>query len=135
MFERDYILRAIKEFTQGLARILDRKQNQQYGQALAQIADTAKALVGMTTEQLVLLPVDSILDICRAHGDLEIDRIGAAARLLKEHGETLELSGATGSKPYYVKAFLLYDEISKVVGPEEMADHEETMGWVMERLD
>ena len=134
MFERDYILRVIKQFVEALARITARKNAKEYAQALEEVADAAKALVGMTAMQLVMLPVGSLLDLVRNQGAVDVDRAAATARLLKEHGEIVDLMGAGGSRPYYIKAFCLLDEIAKIVKPEEMEKHSETLEWLVDRL-
>ena len=69
----------------------------------------------------------------REHGELDGERAGAVARLLKEHGEVLELSGRGASKPHYVKAFCVLDELSEADALP--AEHEETLRWLLDRLD
>lgn len=133
VFEQDYIVRAIRQFVAALTRILAKKLDQRWEEAQTEIAGALVALTGLRPEHAVRLPLEGLRATIRAHGELDGERGGAVARLLKEQGEVLELSGAGGANPYYVKAFCLLDELS-VEGalPEE---HEETLRWLVDRLD
>ena len=134
MFERDYILRAIKLFMQSLARIMREKKAQRYEAALSEIAAAGQALVGMNTEQLAALPLAGIVELVKRDGVVDVQLGAAAARLLKEHGEIVELQGGK-AKRFYVKAFVLYDELSQMGSDETLDAQRHTMDWLMDRLD
>jgi len=133
VLEQDFILRAIRQFAAALARIIAAKRGENWDEARSEIGDALGALTGMSAEQLVHLPLDSLLAMMRERGELDGERAAAVARLLKEHGEVLELSGNHTAKPYLVKAFCLLDELSEAAALP--ADHEETLRWLVEKLD
>lgn len=135
MLERDYIMRIIAEFVRALARITERKEAHEYDQALEEINGAIEAASGMSTSQLVSLPVAGILGLCRGEGGVEIDHAAALARLLKEQGEVLQRSGMGTPKPYFIKAFCLYDELAGMARPHEFDEHQETLDWLVARLD
>jgi len=92
MIRRDYILRAIQEMVQMLARVVFLKSRREYQQALSEI-NQALRQIGAEAREQETLSVEQWIALCRKHEASAIGLMVATAELLREQGEVFALQG------------------------------------------
>jgi hypothetical protein len=113
MIERDYIMRMISLLTQVLAQILFRKKAKEFPEALLEINNAGRKLIGTDINLLHALPEEQILDLFGSDRAIEIPKCYLAGKLLKEEAEIYDLQGRHDeSLPLYYKALYLLLEVA-----------------------
>ena len=136
MIERDYIMRMIQLLVQALLRILFLKKGEQYPEALNEIQKASKKLVGVELDVLRRLPDTQIIDLLSVDASLGIPKCYAAAILMKEEAEILELQKKTAdSIDAYVKSLSLLTETAIHHNASFDSDHAAAIDLVTGKLN
>jgi hypothetical protein len=90
MIRRDYILRAIQEMVQTLARVVFLKSRREYEQALSEI-NQALRQTGAEEREQETMSVEQWIALCRKHEASATGLMVATADLLREQGEVFAL--------------------------------------------
>ena len=93
MIERDYIMRMIQMLVQALIRIFSFKEKKEYPQALNEIQNASKTLIGVELDVIRRLSDVQIIDLLTLVKDFGGLKCYLAGMLLKEEAEILELQG------------------------------------------
>jgi hypothetical protein len=93
MIERDYIMRMIQMLVQALIRIFSFKEKKDYPQALNEIQNASKTLIGVELDVIRRLSDVQIIDLLTLVKDFGSLKCYLAGMLLKEEAEILELQG------------------------------------------
>ncbi len=96
MFEKDYVMRMIKELGRVLAKIALLKDTENYTDAKTELNGLSKLVTGFEVEQLLMLGADGIKYVFGKNRDTEAEKIYCAARIIKEEGLILEAEGKPG---------------------------------------
>jgi hypothetical protein len=91
MIERDYIMRMIQMLVQALIRIFSFKEKKDYPQALNEIQNASKTLIGVELDVIRRLSDVQIIDLLTLVKDFGSLKCYLAGMLLKEEAEILEL--------------------------------------------
>lgn len=86
-------MRQIQQATEALARVLLRKRNQEYDEALAEIQTSGQLFVGLDLGDPRRLTFDELMTPLRAGGDPDAERAGIVAELMRQQGELYALKG------------------------------------------
>jgi hypothetical protein len=129
MFEKDYIIRAIEELFQAIARIRRARREARYGEARADIEATCRSITGLELEQARSMGHDALRAVLP-----EPERRAIVARLLSEYGETLAATGGDDGARYLRAAFVLYDELDQRGELPSEGGHRETLTALVEQL-
>jgi hypothetical protein len=93
LFERDHIVRQIQQATAALARVLLRKRNGEYDEALAEIRESGQVFTGLDLHDPQHLTFDELMAPLQAGGEPDAERAGIVAELLRQQGELYALKG------------------------------------------
>jgi len=96
VFEKDYVMRMIKELGRVLAKIALLKDTENYTDAKTELNGLSKLVTGFEVEQLLMLGADGIKYVFGKNRDTEAEKIYCAARIIKEEGLILEAEGKPG---------------------------------------
>ena len=96
MFEKDYVMRMIKELGRVLAKIALLKETENYTDANTELNGLSKLVTGFEVEQLLTLGADGIKYVFSKNKDTEAEKIYCAARIMKEEALILEAEGKPG---------------------------------------
>lgn len=96
MFEKDYVMRMIKELGRVLAKIALLKETENYTDAKTELNGLSKLVTGFEVEQLLMLGAEGIKYVFSKNKDNEAEKIYCAARIMKEEGLMLETEGKPG---------------------------------------
>lgn len=111
MIERDYILRMFNLLGQALARILFFKEIKEYDEALVEVDNATRSLLGLNVDMLERVPVAGLKDLLGSDPALLHSKLYASGALLKEKGEILELQNKEDeSVGMYMKSLCLFME-------------------------
>src|SRR5680860_1046916 len=73
-YERDYILRMVREFATFLARIVRSKNGGQEERTIADLDQAARTFVGLGLDVLEALPVEQLTMMLSIGGSLDVNR-------------------------------------------------------------
>jgi Family of unknown function (DUF6483) len=93
MIERDYIMRMIQMLVQALIKIFSFKEKKDYPQALNEIQNASKSLIGVELDVIRRLSDVQIIDLLTLVKDFDGLKCYLAGVLLKEEADILELQG------------------------------------------
>jgi len=111
VIERDYILRMFKLLGQALSRILFFKEIKRYDEALAEVDNAVKSILGLNIDMIERMPIAGLKDILGSDPALLHSKLCAAGALLKEKGEISEIQGKVDeSMRLYMKSLSLFME-------------------------
>ncbi len=111
MIERDYILRMFNLLGQAVARILFFKETKNYGDALVEVDNSTRSLLGLNVDMLERMPLDGLKGIFGSDPALLYSKLYTAGAVLKEKGEILELQNKEDeSVGIYMKSLSLFTE-------------------------
>ena len=127
MLKNDYILRAIEQFMQGLARVLKLREEGKEAEATTELDTLSRDLTGLDVESLLLTNVETLQTLV---GDAQ--RLALVARLFKELGELAGSRDCQRARNAYMKAFCLYDELEQQGA--SLDAHRKARDELMERL-
>jgi len=128
MFQNDYIMRAIEEFVQAIARILRARREGRHADARAEIEAACRAATGLEIEAALLMGHDALRAVVQ-----DPERRAMLARLLAEYGEVLSDGGAEAA-PYLRAAFVIYDELQEKGELPDEGGHAEALAALIDRL-
>lgn len=80
----DYIMRMIEEFGRGLARVLHLKDINQYENALDELNNLTKKMVGFDLKQIKMFGIDGIKSMFDLTNSTNVKKIYYCIKLLKE---------------------------------------------------
>lgn len=86
-YDRDYILRMVREFAQFLARVVKKGDGTAEGRSVSDLDGAARTFVGLGIDALRSLPTDQLTMMLSIGGTLDVNRAYAAGRLLESSSE------------------------------------------------
>ncbi len=92
-YERDYILRMVREFSTFLARIVRPKDGGREERSIADLDQAAHTFVGLGLDVLEALPAQQLTMMLSIGGSLDVNRAYATGRLLEERAEMAARTG------------------------------------------
>ena len=107
MFQRDHIVRQLRQFSQVLAEVMFRKRNQEYDAALAEIQRAGEQFFGLDSGRFRALTSDDFLAALGGEASFNAEAAAFLAELLRLQGELLGLRGEAPG-PSFEQALLLY---------------------------
>ena len=114
MFQRDYILRLIELFAKIVARVLQLKENKEYDQALQEIGEAYRSLLGIPAHLVHSMWDFELIDLLKSG-----EKCGIMAGLLKEEAEIYALQNKKSeSVLIYFKALSLLLEAPEIQSEE-----------------
>jgi hypothetical protein len=121
MIEQDYVMRLISMLTTMLARILFFKQKKEFPQALLEIQNTGKTLVGIDRSLIIALSAPQLMDLFGSDVTVALPKSYVLGILLKEEADIRLLVGEQDeSDQLYLKSlYLLIDTLLKAGEPME----------------
>lgn len=105
MFRDDWLLRVIRDVVDALARILKKKEEGKYEEALEDVRDALGKLLGPNAKLVGILDAATLAHMCP-----NAETVRALAELRREEADVLERQGdEAGSKKAARHALALYD--------------------------
>lgn len=129
MFEKDYVMRMIKELGRVLAKIALLKDIENYTDAKTELNGLSKLVTGFEVEQLLMLGADGIKYVFGKNRDTEAEKIYCAARILKEEGLILEAEGKPGES---LECFSLARDLFKMAAEFAFEEANEAISEIIE---
>lgn len=118
MFQKDYILRLIEQFIKILARVLKLREQGQHEQAIQEISEAYRTLLGLSAEMVHSLSEEQLREFLHVGARWNPERCEVLAALLKEEGENLVPSGRIEDAAIlFAKSLSLYLEIPHKAEP------------------
>jgi hypothetical protein len=96
MINRDYIMRMIEQLSQVVAKVLLLKEANLHLEALEEINNAGKALLGLNAKAMEQLSDRELLMLWTVGGELDAGKCSLAAGLFKTEGEILDHRGESG---------------------------------------
>ncbi|KAA3614964.1 MAG: hypothetical protein D8M58_10960 [Calditrichaeota bacterium] len=111
MFERDFILRMIKQLAQVIGQVLNYKKKGQWENAQMVVDVATKQLLGINPEIVERLDADALIELFTYDGETDYDKCMTLAVLLTEQGEIFEHRGQDTDKIFrqYFQGFHLFE--------------------------
>lgn len=92
-YERDYILRMVRELSTFLARIVRPNDGGHEERSIADLDQAARTFVGLGLDVLEALPAEQATMMLSIGGSLDVNRAYATGRLLEERAEMASRAG------------------------------------------
>ena len=114
MFERDFIMRMIKQMAHVLQQILNYKKRGQWENAQMVIDVASKQLLNLNIEVIERLEADALIEMFTYNSETEVEKCLTLATLLVEQAEIFENTGQADLKIFelYLKSFQLFNTAS-----------------------
>ncbi len=111
MFERDFIMRMIRQLAQVLERLLNYKKKGQWENAQMVIDVAGKQLLGINSDIIERLEPDALIDMFTYNGEIDYEKCLTLAVLLTEQAEVYKNIGKEDVKIFqiYLKSFKLFN--------------------------
>ncbi|MBI3580019.1 MAG: hypothetical protein HY089_11490 [Ignavibacteriales bacterium] len=93
MLTRDYLLRMISSLARVLAKVMLHKKAKQYDQAMEELQQAGKQLLGMNLLLLSSLSDEELIALLKLGERFDVEKCLAAAELLREQSEIQGLTG------------------------------------------
>ncbi|MBI3787213.1 MAG: hypothetical protein HY276_03060 [Ignavibacteriales bacterium] len=93
MLTRDYLLRMISSLARVLAKVMLHKKAKQYDQAMEELQQAGKQLLGMNLLLLSSLSDEELIALLKLGERFDVEKCLAAAELLREQSEIQRLTG------------------------------------------
>jgi hypothetical protein len=122
MFEKDYVMRMIKEFGRVLAKIVLLRETENYIDAKTELNGLSKLVTGFEIEQLLALGSEGIKYVFSKNKDSEAEKIYCAAKIIKEEAMLLE---AENKHEDSLKCFSLAKELFKMASGMDFPEQED----------
>lgn len=129
MFEKDYVMRMIKELGRVLAKIALLKDTENYTDAKTELNGLSKLVTGFEVEQLLTLGAEGIKYIFSKNKDTEAEKIYCAARIMKEEGLILEAERKPGES---LECFSLARNLFKMAAEFDFEETNEAKNEIIE---
>lgn len=134
-YDRDYILRMVREFATFLARIVRSRGSETEERTLADLDQAARTFVGLGLEALEALPAEQLSMMLGLGGTLDTNRSYAAGRLLEERSVLAESAGSTAAaSATALKALELLADSALAFGEYLNGEHRDSVRRLEERL-
>lgn len=134
-YDRDYVLRMVREFATFLARIVRSKEAGHEERTIADLDQAARTFVGLGLDVLEALPVDQATMMLSIGGALDVNRAYATGRLLEERADMAERAGnrelATSLR---AKALRLLADAARAFGAYLNEAHRDAVGRLGDRV-
>lgn len=129
MFEKDYVMRMIKELGRVLAKIALLKDTENYTDANTELNGLSKLVTGFEVEQLLTLGAEGIKYVFSKNKDTEAEKIYCAARIMKEEGLMLETEGKPGDS---LECSILARDLFRMAAEFEFDEKNEALSEISE---
>ncbi len=93
MIESDYIIRMFTLLGKALARVALRKETKEYEEAAGEVDESSKALLGLSVEMLIRLPIPDLHRLFGSDPAIAKTRFYIAGLLLRQTGELAGFAG------------------------------------------
>jgi len=120
MYQRDYLLRMIEQFSVVLGKVIFQRRNQRFNEALELLAQSMKHLLGLNSKLVRALSVKDLIALLSTQGHFDAGKGLLLSDMLKAEGEVLLEQGkeAEGWGCYLKSAELLL-EMNQLPDAEE----------------
>ncbi len=136
MIEQDYFMRMMSVLAALLARILFYKQKRDFPQALLEIENTGKTLLGVDRLLIGQLSATQLMDLFGADLTVAVPKSYVLAILLKEEGDVRRQMGEVEKSDYlFLKALNLFLDTLEKGGKPVERDHVELTDETLEALE
>jgi tetratricopeptide (TPR) repeat protein len=89
LFQRDYLMRMIEQFTATLAQVMFQRRNQRFAEALELITQAMKQLLGLNSKLVRALSVKDLIALLSTQGQFDAGKGLLLSDMLKAEGQLL----------------------------------------------
>ncbi|NHN29782.1 DUF6483 family protein [Paenibacillus agricola] len=89
MFQRDYMMRMIEQFTVTLAQVMFKRRNQNFVEAMELLTQAMKQLLGLNSKMVLALSVKDLIALLSTQGQFDAAKGLLLSDMLKAEGELL----------------------------------------------
>ncbi|PYI52567.1 DUF6483 family protein [Paenibacillus flagellatus] len=108
MYQRDYILRLIEQFTNAVAVLMGMKRNMKPHEAMELVGETYKKLFGLHPNLIRALSERDLIELLNRDGEAAAEKLLVIAGLMKEEADlSAELGRPEDGYPLHLKALNL----------------------------
>lgn len=135
MLTRDYLLRMISSLARVLAKVLLHKEAKQYDQAMEELQQAGKQLLGMNLLLLNSLSDAELIALLNIGERFDVEKCLTAAELLREQSEIQELSGKIDESAHSaMKSLSLFTELVQYEKEALPQEYFEKIGTLIQKL-
>ncbi|WP_248930477.1 DUF6483 family protein [Paenibacillus hamazuiensis] len=133
MYQRDYLLRMIEQFSVVLGKVIFQRRNQRFAEALELLAQAMKQLLGLNSKLVRALSAKDLLGLLSTQGHVDAGKALLLADMLKAEGEVLlEQGEEAAGHDCRLKALELLLELRRLPEAEPFApDAEERIAGLL----
>ncbi len=136
MIQKDYMMRAIQQMTQALTRILFRKDNEQYQDALDDIQHAGQLFLGLDLNAIQTLRYEDLRDALQVRKANDVEHISILAELLRHQGDCFEAEGQPDAALHsYILALDLYLDLVGTGDTLQLADLPTRVDILLDHID
>lgn len=92
MFRNDYLMGMIEDMASVISKVFGLKQQKKLTEALWELDDMVRQKFQLNNGLINRLPVEEVIELFRIGSVVEVDRLQALARLMREEADIYELS-------------------------------------------
>ncbi|SFM07123.1 hypothetical protein SAMN03159341_115103 [Paenibacillus sp. 1_12] len=89
MYQRDYMMRMIEQFTVTLGQVLFQRRNQRFAEAMELLTQAMKQLLGLNSKMVLALSVKDLLALLSTQGEFDAGKGLLLSDMLKAEGDLL----------------------------------------------
>lgn len=135
MLTRDYLLRMISSLARVLAKVLFHKEAKRYDQAMEELQQAGKQLLGMNLLLLNSLSDEELIALLKLGERFDVEKCLAAAELLREQSEIQKLTGKENeSARSAMKSLSLFTELVQYEKEALPREYFEKIGTLIQKL-
>jgi tetratricopeptide (TPR) repeat protein len=114
LFQRDYMMRMIEQFTAMLAQVMFKRRNQNFAEAMELLTQAMKQLLGLNSKLVLAFSVKDLVALLSTQGQFDAAKGLLLSDMLKAEGELLldeadgntEVNEADGNGEQAVRCYL-----------------------------
>ncbi|TDF95545.1 DUF6483 family protein [Paenibacillus piri] len=115
MYQRDYLLRMIEQFSVVLGKVIFQRRNQRFAEAMELLAQAMKQLLGLNSKLVRALSAKDLLGLLSTQGHVDAGKVLLLGDMLKAEGEVLYDQGKEAdSLDCRLKALELLLELNRI---------------------
>ncbi|MCU6796969.1 DUF6483 family protein [Paenibacillus sp. WQ 127069] len=89
MYQRDYLMRMIEQFTMTLGQVMFKRRNQQFAEAMELLTQAMKQLLGLNSKLVLALSVKDLMALLSTQGQFDAGKGLLLSDMLKAEGDLL----------------------------------------------
>ncbi|OXM86438.1 DUF6483 family protein [Paenibacillus rigui] len=93
MYQRDYMMRLIQQFSEAMVKVMFQRRNRQFAEAMELLVQAMQRLLGLNSKMVQALAVKDIIALLSMQGRLDAGKGLLLADMLKAEGELLMDAG------------------------------------------